>query len=98
MHQRTKHKPSFLKLTCRGMPKQHFPLIRNSVVSVNLLIPQHGFTPKPILQERKEVLGHFLKNILDYMHIFPSPYIHFGRRQAPKGNWDKCPDTKKLQQ
>ena len=27
--------------------------------------------------------------------LFPSPYIHLGGDEAPKGNWDQCPDCRK---
>ena len=35
----------------------------------------------------------FLQNILDEVcELFPSEYIHLGGDEAPKANWDKCPD------
>ncbi|WP_430973945.1 beta-N-acetylhexosaminidase [Sunxiuqinia rutila] len=35
----------------------------------------------------------FLKNVLDEVcELFPSPYIHLGGDEAPKGKWNKCPD------
>ncbi len=38
----------------------------------------------------------FLKNVLDEVcALFPSPYIHLGGDEAPKGNWDQCPDCRK---
>ena len=58
-------------------------------------VPQHGFTQNIFCAGKEEVL-HFLKNILDEVcAIFPSPYIHLGGDEAPKGNWDKCPDCQK---
>jgi N-acetyl-beta-hexosaminidase len=35
----------------------------------------------------------FLQNVLDEVSdLFPSQYIHLGGDEAPKGNWNKCPN------
>ncbi|MGQ7870257.1 beta-N-acetylhexosaminidase [Sunxiuqinia sp. sy24] len=40
----------------------------------------------------KEETYTFLKNVLDEVcELFPSPYIHLGGDEAPKGKWNKCP-------
>ncbi len=58
-------------------------------------VPQHGFSQNIFCAGKEEVL-HFLKNVLDEVcALFPSPYIHLGGDEAPKGNWDKCPDCQK---
>ena len=62
-------------------------------------VPQHGFTQNIFVQERKKIL-HFLKIYwMRYALFSLPPYIHLGGDEAPKGNWDKCPDCQKeLQQ
>ncbi|MCZ4695108.1 beta-hexosaminidase [Ancylomarina euxinus] len=41
----------------------------------------------------KEDTYQFLQDILDEVcELFPSEYIHLGGDEAPKDNWDKCPD------
>ena len=41
----------------------------------------------------KDTVFTFLQDVLDeVMAIFPSRYIHLGGDEAPKGNWDTCPD------
>ena len=58
-------------------------------------IPQSGFTQN-IFCAGKDGTLRFLKNVLDEVcALFPSPYIHLGGDEAPKGNWDKCPDCQK---
>lgn len=55
-------------------------------------IPQLGFTQN-IFCAGKDSTIQFLKNVLDKVcELFPSTYIHLGGDEAPKGNWDKCPD------
>lgn len=55
-------------------------------------VPQQGFT-KNIFCAGKERTLNFLKNVLDEVcDLFPSPYIHLGGDEAPKGNWEECPD------
>lgn len=59
-------------------------------------IPETGFTQN-IFCAGKEHTLLFLKNILDEVcELFPSTYIHLGGDEAPKGNWDKCPDCQLL--
>lgn len=71
---------SYPKLGCFGLPVE---------------VPQHGFTQNIFCAGKEEVLC-FLKNVLDEVcELFPSPYIHLGGDEAPKGNWDKCPDCQK---
>ena len=58
-------------------------------------IPKLGFTPN-IFCAGKEHTLQFLKNVLDEIcTLFPSPYIHLGGDEAPKDNWNKCPDCQK---
>lgn len=41
----------------------------------------------------REKTYKFLQDILDEVcELFPSEYIHLGGDEAPKKNWDKCPD------
>lgn len=55
-------------------------------------IPRYGFT-SAIFCAGKDSTLEFLKYVLDEVcELFPSPYIHLGGDEAPKGNWDKCPD------
>lgn len=55
-------------------------------------IPENGFTQN-IFCAGKEKTIDFLKNVLDEVcELFPSTYIHLGGDEAPKGNWNKCPD------
>lgn len=58
----------------------------------NIEIPQEGFT-KNIFCAGKSTTLAFLRNVLDEVcSLFPSPYVHLGGDEAPKGNWDNCPD------
>lgn len=58
-------------------------------------IPQTGFTDC-IFCAGKDSTLEFLKNILDEVcELFPSEYIHLGGDEAPKGNWDRCPDCQR---
>lgn len=58
-------------------------------------IPKIGFT-KNIFCAGKDSTLQFLRNVLDEVcKLFPSPYIHLGGDEAPKENWDKCPDCQK---
>jgi N-acetyl-beta-hexosaminidase len=44
----------------------------------------------------REATYSFLQDILDEVcELFPSKYIHLGGDEAPKSNWDKCPDCQK---
>lgn len=55
-------------------------------------IPLRGFTHN-IFCAGKDSTVSFLKNVLDEVcALFPSPYIHLGGDEAPKENWNKCPD------
>lgn len=55
-------------------------------------IPHIGFTSNLFCAGKDGTLL-FLKNVLDEIcRLFPSPYIHLGGDEAPKENWDKCPD------
>ena len=55
-------------------------------------IPETGFT-ECIFCAGKDSTLNFLKDVLDEVcELFPSDYIHLGGDEAPKGNWDKCPD------
>ncbi len=55
-------------------------------------IPQTGFTDC-IFCAGKDSTLEFLKDVLDEVcELFPSEYIHLGGDEAPKGNWDRCPD------
>ncbi len=58
-------------------------------------IPQRGFTAN-IFCAGKDSTLLFLKNVLDEVcTLFPSEYIHLGGDEAPKNNWNKCPDCRK---
>lgn len=67
----------YLELSCFGQPVE---------------VPRKGFT-KNIFCAGKEHTVNVLKDILDEVcELFPSPYIHLGGDEAPKGNWDNCKD------
>lgn len=58
-------------------------------------IPETGFSDC-IFCAGKDTTLKFLKDILDEVcELFPSEYIHLGGDEAPKGNWDRCPDCGK---
>lgn len=58
-------------------------------------VPQNGFTHH-IMCAGKESTLSFLKDVLDEICLlFPSSYIHLGGDEAPKQNWNKCPDCQK---
>lgn len=58
-------------------------------------IPTKGFTEQIFCAGKNTTLD-FLKNVMDEVcELFPSEYIHIGGDEAPKGNWDKCPDCQK---
>lgn len=51
-----------------------------------------AFTPN-LFCGGKESTYEFLQNVLDEVcELFPGQYIHLGGDEAPKANWDKCPD------
>lgn len=51
-----------------------------------------AFTPH-LFCGGKESTYEFLENVLDEVcDLFPSKYIHLGGDEAPKANWNKCPD------
>lgn len=71
---------SYHELGCFGLPVQ---------------IPKTGFT-KNIFCAGKDYTIQVLKDILDEVcSLFPSKNIHLGGDEAPKGNWDICPDCQK---
>lgn len=71
----------FPDLGCTGLPVE---------------IPETGFT-QHIFCAGKARVRHFLKDVLDEVcTLFPSAYIHLGGDEAPKGNWDACPDCRHL--
>ncbi len=58
-------------------------------------VPQHGFTANIFCAGKDSTLS-FLRNVLDEVcALFPSPYIHLGGDEAPKDNWNKCPDCQR---
>lgn len=58
-------------------------------------VPKEGFT-QHIFCAGKPATIAFLKNVIDEVcELFPSAYIHLGGDEAPKGNWDKCPDCRR---
>ena len=58
-------------------------------------IPETGFTDCIFCAGKDETLA-FLKDILDEVcDLFPSRHIHLGGDEAPKGNWDACPDCQR---
>ena len=57
-----------------------------------VVVPENGFT-QHIFCAGKDATLVFLKDVLDEVcELFPSEYIHIGGDEAPKGNWNKCPD------
>lgn len=71
---------SYPELGCFGLPVE---------------IPRTGFT-KNIFCAGKEHTIRVLKDVLDEVcRLFPSPYIHLGGDEAPKENWNECPDCQK---
>lgn len=57
-------------------------------------VPETGFTQHIFCAGKPHIID-FLKNVLDEVcRLFPSEYIHLGGDEAPKGNWDKCPDCR----
>ncbi|MCC8172431.1 MAG: beta-N-acetylhexosaminidase [Parabacteroides sp.] len=55
-------------------------------------IPETGFTPELFCAGKDRTI-RFLEEVLDEVcMLFPSEYIHLGGDEAPKSNWDKCPD------
>lgn len=60
-----------------------------------IVIPQRGFTPQIFCAGKQSTLV-FLKGVLDEVcRMFPSEYIHIGGDEAPKGNWNRCPDCQR---
>lgn len=58
-------------------------------------IPKSGFT-KNIFCAGKDHTIEVLKDILDEVcGLFPSKNIHLGGDEAPKGNWNECPDCRR---
>lgn len=58
-------------------------------------IPETGFTDN-IFCAGKDSTLQFLYDVLDEVcALFPSPYIHLGGDEAPKGNWNRCPDCRR---
>lgn len=58
-------------------------------------IPKSGFT-KNIFCAGKDSTLQFLRTVLDEVcEMFPSEYIHIGGDEAPKGNWNACPDCQR---
>ena len=57
--------------------------------------PETGFTHHIFCAGKPETIT-FLKNVLDEVcKVFPSEYIHLGGDEAPKANWNKCPDCQR---
>lgn len=51
-----------------------------------------AFSPNLFCGGRDETYN-FIQNILDEIcELFPSEHIHLGGDEAPKANWNKCPD------
>lgn len=57
-------------------------------------IPKLGFTPN-IFCAGKKIHCNSSKRIRRNMHLVPLSYIHLGGDEAPKDNWNKCPDCQK---
>lgn len=58
-------------------------------------IPRTGFTAN-IFCAGKDATIRFLEQVLDEVcELFPAPYIHLGGDEAPKQNWDRCPDCQR---
>ena len=57
-------------------------------------VPKQGFTHHIFCAGKAHTL-QVLKEVLDEVcGLFPSTYIHLGGDEAPKGNWDRCPDCR----
>ena len=47
----------------------------------------------------KEATFAFLQNVLaEVFDLFPSPFVHIGGDEAPKGRWSRCPDCQQRMQ
>jgi N-acetyl-beta-hexosaminidase len=58
-------------------------------------VPKEGFT-QHIFCAGKPATIAFLKEVIDEVcELFPSEYIHLGGDEAPKGNWNTCPDCQR---
>lgn len=58
-------------------------------------VPQTGFTDNILCAGNDSTIA-FVKNILDEVcALFPSPYIHLGGDEAPKGAWEECDKCQK---
>lgn len=59
------------------------------------VIPTTGFTPTIFCAGKDSVMA-FLKDVLgEVCQLFPGQYIHLGGDEAPKDNWDRCPDCQR---
>lgn len=58
-------------------------------------VPRNGFT-HDIFCAGKDATIRFLEDVLEEVcALFPAPYIHLGGDEAPKDNWDVCPDCRR---
>ncbi len=75
---------AFPELSCTGKTTEIFPFFSGP-----------GIT-QDILCAGKEEVFEFLENVIDeVIEIFPSEYIHIGGDEAPKHNWENCPECQK---
>lgn len=68
---------SYPELSCFGAPIE---------------IPKTGFTQQIFCAGKDQTLQFFYDVLDEVCQLFPCQYIHLGGDEAPKGNWNKCPD------
>ncbi len=75
---------AYTELSCTGETSEIFPFFSGP-----------GITNQ-ILCAGKEEVFVFLQNVIDeVIDIFPSEYIHIGGDEAPKHDWENCPDCQR---
>lgn len=73
---------SYPWLSCNGKPKE--------------VSPGWGVFADGVVCPAKESTYRFLEGVLDEVcNIFPSEYIHIGGDEAPRRNWESCPDCQR---
>ena len=72
---------AYPELSCTGEP---------------LAVAEHFGILERILCAGKEAVYAFLDELLEEVcGLFPSRYFHIGGDEAPKGEWEKCPDCRR---
>lgn len=58
--------------------------------------PRWGVFAEGVVCPSRESTYRFLEDVLDEVcELFPSEYIHIGGDEAPRRNWESCPDCQK---